>query len=54
VQAGAFDEFASKLAEKVAQFKIGNGLDSKTYADPCIADNSRIRTNLDVTALTAR
>jgi succinate-semialdehyde dehydrogenase/glutarate-semialdehyde dehydrogenase len=31
VQSGVYAEFASRLAEKVAAFKIGNGLEPDTY-----------------------
>jgi succinate-semialdehyde dehydrogenase/glutarate-semialdehyde dehydrogenase len=31
VQASVYAEFASRLAEKVAAFKVGNGLDESTY-----------------------
>lgn len=30
VQSGVYADFASRLAEKVAQFKVGDGLDPKT------------------------
>ncbi|KAH8831335.1 succinate-semialdehyde dehydrogenase [Flagelloscypha sp. PMI_526] len=36
VQSGVYDEFASKLAEKVAAFKVGDGLDEKTTHGPLI------------------
>ena len=31
VQSGVYAEFASRLAERVAAFKVGNGLDKDTY-----------------------
>lgn len=31
VQSSVYADFASRLAEKVAAFKIGNGLDETTY-----------------------
>lgn len=31
VQSSVYADFASRLAEKVATFKVGNGLDEKTY-----------------------
>ncbi|KAF4575267.1 succinate semialdehyde dehydrogenase NADP+ linked [Pleurotus pulmonarius] len=36
VQASIYDEFAARLADKVAQFKVGNGLDSTTTHGPLI------------------
>ena len=31
VQSSVYAEFASRLAERVAAFKVGNGLDKDTY-----------------------
>ncbi|KAG5221879.1 succinate semialdehyde dehydrogenase NADP+ linked [Salix suchowensis] len=31
VQASIYDEFAARLADKIAKFKVGNGLDSTTH-----------------------
>ena len=31
VQSSVYADFASRLAQKVAAFKVGNGLDDKTY-----------------------
>ncbi|KAF7432744.1 succinate semialdehyde dehydrogenase NADP+ linked [Pleurotus ostreatus] len=36
VQASIYDEFAARLADKVAKFKVGNGLDSTTTHGPLI------------------
>ncbi|KAJ8482344.1 hypothetical protein ONZ45_g14980 [Pleurotus djamor] len=36
VHASVYDEFAAKLAEKVASFKIGNGLEKETTHGPLI------------------
>jgi len=36
VQSGVYAEFASKLAEKVSAFKVGNGLDPATTHGPLI------------------
>jgi succinate-semialdehyde dehydrogenase / glutarate-semialdehyde dehydrogenase len=36
VQSSVYADFASRLAEKVATFKVGNGLDEKTYVCPFI------------------
>lgn len=33
VQSSVYADFASRLAEKVAAFKVGNGLDDTTYVD---------------------
>lgn len=35
VQSSVYADFASRLAEKVAAFKIGNGLDEATYVHSC-------------------
>ena len=35
VQSSVYADFASRLAEKVAAFKVGNGLDSTTYVRSC-------------------
>lgn len=31
VQSGVYAEFASRLADKVSQFVVGNGMDAKTF-----------------------
>ncbi|KAF9498768.1 succinic semialdehyde dehydrogenase [Pleurotus eryngii] len=36
VQASIYDEFAARLADKIAKFKVGNGLDSTTTHGPLI------------------
>lgn len=33
VQSTVYADFASKLAEKVAEFRVGNGFDDQTYGD---------------------
>ncbi|KAF8338844.1 succinate-semialdehyde dehydrogenase [Cantharellus anzutake] len=40
VQSGVYDEFASKLAEKVDKFKVGNGLDKATTHGPLIHERA--------------
>ncbi|KAF7297096.1 Succinic semialdehyde dehydrogenase [Mycena indigotica] len=40
VQSAVYAEFASRLAEKVSQFKIGNGLDESTTHGPLIHDRA--------------
>ncbi|KAI0072975.1 succinate-semialdehyde dehydrogenase [Panus rudis PR-1116 ss-1] len=40
VQSGIYAEFASRLAEKVAAFKVGNGLDKDTTHGPLIHDRA--------------
>ncbi|TFY75916.1 hypothetical protein EWM64_g8095 [Hericium alpestre] len=40
VQSSVYAEFASRLADKVAAFKVGNGLDDKTTHGPLIHDRA--------------
>jgi len=40
VQAGIYDRFAQKLADTVAQMKVGNGLDKDTKVGPLIDDKA--------------
>ncbi len=53
VQSGIYDEFTKKFAEKVAEFKVGNGLEKDTTQGPLInqaaADNAE-RLVADATA----
>lgn len=38
VQSSVYADFASKLAEKVAAFRVGNGFDDQTYVETCARD----------------
>jgi succinate-semialdehyde dehydrogenase/glutarate-semialdehyde dehydrogenase len=40
VQAGIYDEFARRLADKVGEFKVGNGFDSGVTHGPLIHDRA--------------
>ncbi|EPQ58959.1 succinic semialdehyde dehydrogenase [Gloeophyllum trabeum ATCC 11539] len=40
VQSSVYADFASKLADRVAQFKVGNGLEEKTTHGPLIHDKA--------------
>ncbi|KZT29399.1 succinic semialdehyde dehydrogenase [Neolentinus lepideus HHB14362 ss-1] len=40
VQSSVYADFASKLADKVAQFKVGNGLEEKTTHGPLIHEKA--------------
>jgi succinate-semialdehyde dehydrogenase/glutarate-semialdehyde dehydrogenase len=40
VQESVYDDFAGKLAQKVAQFKVGNGLDPGVEQGPLIDENA--------------
>ncbi|SLN66106.1 Glutarate-semialdehyde dehydrogenase DavD [Roseovarius albus] len=43
VQAGVYDEFAKKLAEKVSQMKIGDGLEEGTILGPLINSDAIVK-----------
>ena len=49
VQAGVYDEFAAKLAKRVAQMTVGNGLDESTDIGPLISENAikKVKEHLD-------
>ena len=52
VQSSVYAEFASRLAEKVAAFKVGNGLDKDTYVPPPARPPSMLTLTPSRTALT--
>ncbi|KAJ7270774.1 succinic semialdehyde dehydrogenase [Mycena haematopus] len=49
VQSSVYAEFASRLAEKVAAFKVGNGLDESTTHGPLIHDRAleKVKAHVD-------
>ena len=43
VQAGIYDQFAEKLAARVAQFKVGNGMDAGVNQGPLINEGAVVK-----------
>jgi succinate-semialdehyde dehydrogenase/glutarate-semialdehyde dehydrogenase len=39
VQSTVYADFACRLAEKVSAFKVGDGLDEKTYYSGCVVNS---------------